>query len=168
MLQALRDLIAGFGEETHESAAEADCRLAAAALLFHVADLDGVVEAAEAAKLRDLLSQRFGLDSAATGRLIAEAKRIDREAVDLFHFTSVLKRTLDHEGRLRVLEMMWEMAFADGRADEIEENTVWRVAELLGISSRERIGLRQRVAERLAAEPPQPASASPWGKKIGS
>ncbi|HUZ66436.1 MAG TPA: TerB family tellurite resistance protein [Beijerinckiaceae bacterium] len=167
MLEALKEFISGLGDEGHSEVArgEADARLAAAALLFHIADLDGIVQPSETAKLRALLAERFGLDQAQTSRLVADARRIDREAVDLFHFTTVLKRSLDHAGLLKVLEMMWEIAFADGRADELEENTIWRVAELLGVSSRERIGLRQRVSEQAAAEPTTAEdSPAPWGR----
>ena len=51
-------------------------------------------------------------------------------------------------GRRRVVEMMWEIAYADGKADEFESNLIWRAADLLGISSRERIELGHRVAAR--------------------
>ena len=44
--------------------------------------------------------------------------------------------------------MMWEIVYADGRVTEFEDNLIWRVADLLGVSSRERIALRQRVAGR--------------------
>jgi uncharacterized tellurite resistance protein B-like protein len=49
--------------------------------------------------------------------------------------------------------MMWEIAYADGRVDDFESNLIWRVADLLGISSRERIELGQRVANRLGITP---------------
>jgi uncharacterized tellurite resistance protein B-like protein len=45
-----------------------------------------------------------------------------------------------------MVEMMWEMVFADGQVDEFEDNIVWRAADLLGISARDRIELRHRVA----------------------
>ena len=54
-------------------------------------------------------------------------------------------------GRLRIVEMMWQLVFADGRVSEFEESVIWRAADLLGISSRDRVELRQRVA---AANPP--------------
>ena len=44
--------------------------------------------------------------------------------------------------------MMWELVYADGQVSEFEDNVVWRAADLLGISSRDRIDLKHRVAER--------------------
>jgi uncharacterized tellurite resistance protein B-like protein len=47
-----------------------------------------------------------------------------------------------------VIEMMWEIVYADGRRDELEDNLLWRAADLLGVSPRERIELRRRVGSR--------------------
>ena len=80
---------------------------------------------------------------------MAAAEKSEHEAVDLYYFTSVLKRTLDDAGRHKVIEMLWKMAMADGVVHEFEENAVWRVAELLGVSSRDRILLRQRVTNEV-------------------
>ena len=77
---------------------------------------------------------------------MAEATEAEHEAIDLYHFTSLINRSLDEDGRRRIVEMMWEIVYADGRVTEFEDNLIWRAADLLGISSRERIELRQRVA----------------------
>ena len=117
---------------------------------------------AERIRLREIIEQRFGLDDAATTRLIEKAEESDREAVDFFHFTNVLKRNLDDAGRHKIIEMMWDVVFADGEVSEFEENVVWRIAELLGVPNRERIMLRQKVAE----EPhPVPGAGGPWSAK---
>ena len=55
-------------------------------------------------------------------------------------------RSVDEEGRLRIVEMMWELVYADGQVSEFEDNVVWRAADLLGVSSRDRIDLKHRVA----------------------
>jgi uncharacterized tellurite resistance protein B-like protein len=90
--------------------------------------------------------------------LIASAMRVEGDAVDLYHFTSVIMRSLNEEGRLRIVEMMWELVYADGQVSEFEDNVVWRAADLLGVSSRDRIDLKHHVAEKQAALP-----KGPWG-----
>ena len=60
-------------------------------------------------------------------------------------------RSVDEKGRLRIIEMMWELVYADGQVSEFEDNVVWRAADLLGISSRDRIELKHQVAERQSA-----------------
>jgi uncharacterized tellurite resistance protein B-like protein len=169
MFEALKNLMADLaGDEAQSRAfAEDDYRVAAAALLVHVADIDGQMAAPERQRVKDLIAEHFALDPVASARLIATAERADRESVDLYHFTSLLKRTLDAPGRRKMIEMMWAVAYADGKVGEFEENVVWRVAELLGIPSRERIALRQEVAAaQIQPEAaPQPAAeefSGPW------
>ena len=125
-----------------------DDRLAAAALLVHAAAIDGDVGDAEREKLHTVIKRQFALDEATTAELVAEATEAEHEAIDLYHFTSLINRSLDEEGRRRVVEMMWEIAYADGDVDEFERNLIWRAADLLGVSSRERIELGQCVAGR--------------------
>jgi len=149
MLNALKSFVREitFGDSGKKSFADDDKRLAAAALLFHLVDIDGVIEDSESEKLRQILQARYELDDEETSELIAAAKQRDEEAVDLYGFTSVLKRTTNEEERLAIIEMMWEIVYADGRVHEFEDNTIWRVAELLGVSSRDRMVLRHKVAK---------------------
>ena len=142
---------------------DGDYRLATVALLVHVANVDGGMDPPERQRLRAIIEDRFGLDAAATTRLIERAEQSDREAVDFFHFTTVLKRTLDEPGRQKIIEMMWDVVFADGAVTEFEENVVWRVAALLGVSTRERVILRQKAADHPHDAPPDaPVSEGPW------
>src|SRR5205807_8202010 len=115
---------------------------------------DGAPSDAEKRKLHSLIESRFGRDPGTADQRIAAATRVEGEAVDLYHFTSVIMRSVNEEGRLRIVEMMWELVYADGQVSEFEDNVVWRAADLLGVSSRDRIDLKHRVDGR------QPASAS--------
>jgi uncharacterized tellurite resistance protein B-like protein len=130
---------------------ENDYRLSAAALLVHAATVDGAISDTERERLYALIKQRFALDDAGTAGLIEAAADAEQNAVDLYSFTSLLNRTMDQPARQRVVEMMWEMVFADGRISEFEDNLLWRAADLLYVPSRERIELRRRVAEKYAA-----------------
>ncbi|CAN5346939.1 TerB family tellurite resistance protein [soil metagenome] len=156
MLDKLRNFIADVvspsGSETR-TFADGDYRLAATALLIHVISLDGEPSETEKRKLHSLLEYRFDLDPGTASKLIADATLVEGEAVDLYHFTSIIMRSVNEEGRLRIIEMMWELVFADGHVTEFEDNIVWRAADLLGISSRDRINLKHRVADgRLAPD----------------
>jgi uncharacterized tellurite resistance protein B-like protein len=149
MLAALKELfgeLAG-GKKHAERFAENDYRLAAAALLIHAANIDGRVTSVEDRKLHELLKQRFDLDDAATEELVAEATAAEREAIDLYRFTSLIMDSLDEQGRRRVVEMLWQIVYADGRVGEFEDNLIWRVADLLAVSTRERVEIRRRVAD---------------------
>ena len=127
-------------------------RLAATALLIHVISLDGEPSAAEKRKLHSLIESHFGLDRGTADRLIASATQVEGEAIDLYHFTSVIMRSVDEAGRLRIVEMMWELVYADGNVSEFEDNVVWRAADLLAVSSRDRLELKHQVASRRGAK----------------
>jgi uncharacterized tellurite resistance protein B-like protein len=154
MLAELKDFFSELieGQKPQHQFAENDYRRAAAALLVHIATLDGELTDLKRRKLHAILETQYGLDEAATDELIAEATQDDREAVDFYHFTSLLMRTLDEAGRLRIVEMLWEMVYADGNVTEFESNMMWRVADLLAVSARDRIALRERVAAARSAQ----------------
>ena len=154
MLERLTNFVrrVTLGEGENIGFAEDDKRLAAAALLFHLVDVDVVVEEAESAKLRSILQTRYELSEKETLELIEAAKLRDREAVDLYGFTSVLKRNTEEDERLEIVEMMWEIVYSDGHVDEFEDNTIWRAAELLGISTRDRMTLRHKVAKSMPSD----------------
>lgn len=149
MLDRLKKLISDvMGEETDTTTFdENDHRLAAAALLVHAVAVDGFIEDEERDKASEILQRHFELDRDKTQKLIAEATLKDKEAVDLYGFTSVIKRAFDQDGRLNMVEMLWEIVYVDGIVHEFEDNLVWRVAELLGVSTRDRMHLKAKVRE---------------------
>jgi len=152
MLDGLRQFITEMVSPNAEQRVfdESDYRLAATALLIHIVSLDGQPTAIEKRKLHSLIETSFKLDPGTADQLIASATRAESDAVDLYRFTSVIMREVDEAGRRRIVEMMWEMVFADGKITEFEDNVLWRAADLLGISGRDRIDLKHAVQERQA------------------
>jgi uncharacterized tellurite resistance protein B-like protein len=148
MFEAFRKIVSEFvdGGPPPNSYGEDDYRLAAAALLVHTAAIDGSISDAERERLHAIIKQRFNLDAAATDRLVEHATEAETQAIDLYQFTAKLNRALDDTGRARLVEMMWQIVFADGAATEFEDNLIWRAADLLNIPREQRIALRTRVA----------------------
>lgn len=160
MFNALKTFLADLrsGPETVRHFEASDRRLAEAALMFHVVAADGVVDDEERAHMETILSSHFDLSTEETKLLIEDAHLADMEAIDLYGFTSVLKQNLEEEERVTIVEHMWEMVYADGVVHELEDNIVWRVAELLGVSQRERMLMKQRVRRRREREQQEEAS----------
>ena len=123
-----------------------DPKLSVAALLVHLAAVDGQMTDAERQVIKGALMDQYELDEASVGRLIKEAALRDAEAVDLYKFTSTLA-ALELDERLEIIRMMWTVVFADKNNHEMEDNMVWRVAELIGVSSRDRTILRNQVGK---------------------
>jgi uncharacterized tellurite resistance protein B-like protein len=147
ILAFLKDLPAGSAGGRRKQSD--DPRVAAAALLYHVMDADGVRQDAEWERMKQALGDSYGVSGAALDRLVEAGAEADQDAVDLYAFTSVLKRHLDETARIEFMRILWEVVFADGELHEMEDHTLWRIAELIGVDSRERVLARQE-ARRLA------------------
>jgi uncharacterized tellurite resistance protein B-like protein len=124
-------------------------RLAVAALLVHLAAVDGSASDAEREAVRNTLMDYYGLDETEVETLVDEATKRDSEAVDFYRFTSAITQ-LPEEERIEIIRMMWQVVFADDKNHELEDNMVWRIAELIGVSARQRTVLRNQMARGLA------------------
>jgi uncharacterized tellurite resistance protein B-like protein len=148
MLDAIKSFLTDLtGAADKRDLGEDEDRLAAAALLFHATAVDGVVSPDERKVLANLLMRQFDLDTEDAAVLVADAEAADKEAIDLYGFTSVLKRRFDEADREKIVEMMWKLVYADGTVHEFEDNLIWRVAELLAVPSQTRIRLKQSVRD---------------------
>ena len=144
MFERFMAFLEGLGGESEAAGANPE-QLAAAALMFAVMDADGIRHEAERETLRDLLAETYHLEESALDKLVAEAETAEAQSVDLYQFTSSIVK-LEEQDRVHFIELLWEVVFADGELHEMEDNVVWRVADLIGISQRERIEARRRVA----------------------
>jgi uncharacterized tellurite resistance protein B-like protein len=91
------------------------------------------------------VAELFDIDGQELARVVSAGEKAEEEAIDLYGFTSVINRHLDHKAKLELVSLMWEMVFADGELHELEDNLVWRAAELLHVERDQRIALRQRA-----------------------
>lgn len=123
-----------------------DGRLATAALLIRVATVHSEMSKVRKKKLHAILKSCVALDDLAIDQLIEDSVEIDRTAIDLYHCTRQLTKVLDDQGRRHVIQMMWGIVCADGKVNALEDNIIWRSADLLGVSARQRVELRQRVS----------------------
>jgi len=123
-----------------------DTNIALAALLIHLAAVDGIVTNSEQETISTILKTHFNLDKPQVKELIEEATTADKQAVDFYQFTSSLTK-LDEAERINIIRLLWQVAFADDYNHELEDNMVWRIAELIGVSNRERTILRKEMRE---------------------
>jgi uncharacterized tellurite resistance protein B-like protein len=123
-----------------------DPKLSVAVLLVHLAAVDGQMKDEERSAIKGALIDHYDMDEASVDKLIKEAALRDAEAVDFFRFTQSITQ-LDMEDRIEIVRMMWMVVFADKKNHELEDNMVWRIAELIGVSSRDRTILRNQVGK---------------------
>ncbi|WP_174801573.1 TerB family tellurite resistance protein [Martelella limonii] len=129
-----------------------DARVAVVALCYQVMEADGVISDSERKRLRELIESQYDLHGAGLEQLISAGEEAGSEAVDFYRFTSDVKRHLDDDQRVRLIALLWDIAYADGSRSEMEDNVVWRIAELIGVSGRDRVLERQAARKRAAID----------------
>jgi uncharacterized tellurite resistance protein B-like protein len=132
------------GDEAEKPGAD-ETQIATAALLFHAIAIDGTITEAEMARLKPLLSERFQLSEPEFNRLLTLAQQREKEAIDIYRFTSALRDRLSLEEKREIIAMMWRVVYADGELGALEDNLIWRTAELLAVPARDRMELKQLV-----------------------
>lgn len=152
MFEQLKSLFSATPEATPGRYSQDDPKVAVAALLVHLVRIDGVTTEDETRAIRNALAEHFRLGNEEVDTLLDAARARDDDAVDLYGFTSVLKAHLPEDERIAVIAMLWQAVYADGEVHEFEDNFVWRVAELLGVSARDRVLLRQKVRDHLKTD----------------
>ena len=136
MLASLRSFFEQrIAERPEESQAAADerARLAAAALLVEVVRSDEQVSPEERDALLEAVRRKFGIDREAAQQLISLAEVEAREAHGYYQFTSKINASFPAERKLRLIDELWRVAYADDAVHRQEEHLIRRVADLLHI-----------------------------------
>jgi len=120
--------------ERSPEASEKALRLAAGVLLFEIVRADNKVEDAERTVMRASLAGTFNLNPEETAEIMALAEEHSRTASSLFEFTSLVDGAFSAEQKKRVVELLWLVAFADGKKDPQEEHMVRKIAGLLHVA----------------------------------
>ena len=148
MIDRLKSLFAGSGSAGAPLGPD-ELHVAAAALLVEAACLDGHFDEDERRVITSALQTQFGLDGDEAGDLVRAGIEAQDDSNQLYAFTRVIKDRFDHADKVRMIEMLWEVALADGDIHHYESNLVRRVAGLLYVPDPESGAARKRVLQRL-------------------
>ena len=127
----------------------ADLRMAVAVLLIEAAYRDDVFQPEERDVIARLLREKFALSADETTALLQAAEQTCRNSVQLHPHTSAIAEQMNAAERIEFVEMMWEVAYADGVLDPEEDALIRRMVDLIHITDRDRVLARQRVLARL-------------------
>ncbi len=118
--------------------------LAIASLFYEVANADHNVGDAEQAAKISMLMKVLEVDEPKAKILLESAMEQSKNSASLYDFTSQL-RYLEQEERFSVIKAMWQVAYADGELDPMEEAVIRKVAELLYVDHAEFIRAKLQV-----------------------
>ena len=148
MLDRLKSLFSDAAPQRARPHTPDELHLAAAALLVEAAHQDSDFDADERLLVDRLVRERFELSGEEAEALVSAADHAVGAAVDLYRFTRRIKDAFGHDERIAMIEMLWEVVYADGELHDHEANLLRRVAALLYVSDRDSGEARKRVLQK--------------------
>jgi uncharacterized tellurite resistance protein B-like protein len=148
MLKAIRDFFEQHIGDAPAPAQEAHrLQLATAALLVEVVRSDGGIDPAEREAMLAAVGAKFALPAGEAAALVELAEQEARLANDYFQFTSLINRSFTQAQKLRVVELMWRVAYADAALSAHEQHVLRKVAELLHVPHGDYIAAKMRARD---------------------
>ncbi len=154
MIDRVKRLFAAVGAkppDESKTGGHDELHLAAAALLAEVALSDTNFDDRERSAVENLVATRFDLSETEARCLIDAAEQEAKDATHLLRFTRVIKDNFSPAERIELIEMIWEVVYADGELHDYEDSLLRRIAGLIYVSDRDRGAARKRVLERIEA-----------------
>ncbi len=137
--------------ETGSEQNDQKIELATAALMFELMKTDETIDAREKQALTAVLRDTFHLDNATVANLVTLAESAAHEATSLYEFTSMVNEHYDYDQRVKLIENLWRVAFADTKLDRYEEHLIRKVSDLIYVRHSDFIRTKLAVKERLEA-----------------
>ncbi len=154
MLRTLKDLFDSFtAPADNQSLHQRDhaLQLATAVLLVEVLRADPALGAAERSAVLTALRDKFSLADDELARLMELAEQTAKTTYDYHRFTSSLNDHFTQAQKIRVVEAMWGVAFADAHLDAHENHLISKIAGLLHVTHGEYIAAKMRAKEAASA-----------------
>jgi uncharacterized tellurite resistance protein B-like protein len=148
MLKTLKDLFDAFksaGAAPPAPQREHALQLATAVLLVEVMRSESGIGAEERRVATAALKDRFSLEDDELARLLELAEQTAQEAYDYHRFTSRINEAFDAEDKVRIVEEMWRVAYADGHLGAHEQHVISRIADLLHVPHQSYIAAKIRA-----------------------
>jgi len=148
MIAKLKKFLKG-GEIDSASSDLDEKTVATAALLIEAAMSDETYCEEEKAMVSELLRRHYDLSNEQVASVVAEAEAAHEKAEQILHFTRTVKETVEFDDRVHIIEMLWEMAYADGEISDYEANLIRRVCGLIYVDDVESGKARKKVQARI-------------------
>lgn len=152
MLSKISFFFQSFGESGNQPVNEISLEIACSVLLCEVMLADGQLDNAEQQKLKDIISSQFHLTCDEVTEIIKHSLLLCENATDFYQFTSKINENYRPEQRVKMLELLWQVAYADGELASIEEHIIRKVADLLHLRHSEfiqtKLNMQSKAGER--------------------
>jgi uncharacterized tellurite resistance protein B-like protein len=149
MINRIIDILRGSAESAAPQEADRsgtyDQLLAVCALFVEMAGIDGEFSSAEHDRITSILTSEYALAPGDVEEIISTAQERMRTSMDYWHLTSIINRNYTEEEKLRIVELLWKIVYADGSVDAHEDYLVRKLSRLLGLKHRQMIDAKIRM-----------------------
>ncbi len=128
-----------------EPKVEQEIYLATLALFWEMAYIDGKFSTEERQRISLIFTKEYGLDKNNLEQLTRMAEQELKESHDLWKFTNLINRNLNHSEKIRIVELIWKIIYADGKLDSYEDYLIHKLARLLNLAHSDLINAKLKV-----------------------
>ena len=126
-------------------------KLATAALMIEIMKQDGETKSEETEAVKQALQAKFELTKTEIDDLFTLASEEAKQSVDLYQFTSLIREHFSQEKKIKTIEYLWAVAYADNHLDAHEEHLIRRIADLLYVTHQDFMKAKHKVQEKMSA-----------------
>lgn len=150
MIKTIKDFFSGLiapGLDASNPHPEQALQIATAALLLEMMRMDEETKGIEAETVVKVLREQFGLSREALDTILQLAEQEARAATGYHQFTSLINKSCTAEQKCRIVEYLWQVAYADGHLDAHEAHLMRKIADLLYVPHADYVAAKQRGRE---------------------
>jgi len=136
-----------FGDDKNYNSGdeEYDDKIATSVLFIELAGADFNVTPEEEKKIFSSLQNFFNMPGEEVEEIIKIAKEKRSERQDIWLFTNQIKQNYNRERKIKIVELLWQLVYADGSMDKYEEALMREISNLLGLTHGEMIEAKIKV-----------------------
>ena len=134
--------------DSSDKVSEHSLQLATAALLIETMRADAKISKDERRTVTKIIQSKFKLTDEEVSALLQLAEEEIWKSSGYYEFISLINKGITYEQKLKVIEHMWEVAFADADLDKHEEHMVRKIANLIYVSHKDFIQTKLRVRKK--------------------
>ena len=135
----------GTGSADQGTTESHDVRVAVCALFLEMANIDGKFSASEQDYVVSLLKREYGLSDQHVIELMGASQKGLKDSIDLWQFTNLINQNYSRDEKIQIIEMIWQIVYADGRLDKHEDYLVHKLAKLLRLTHKDLIDAKLKV-----------------------
>lgn len=123
-------------------------QVATCALLLEMANIDGEFSKEEQDNIVSLLNKKFQVSCEYAAELIQSSQKELSGSTDIWQFTNLINQNYSRDEKINMVEMVWEVVYADGKLDKYEDYLVHKLGKLLRLSHKELITAKLKVLQK--------------------